>query len=164
MARIYHFIIPLLSIFLVRVDLTDLHPLYLEASELQVLDGDTVRVKLGGGRHKVRLQFIDAPELGQQEVGQKSADCLKRNLSFPWRIRVDGFDLYGRVLGDVNDVSIRLLQKGCVYLYSYARFQNLKQKGDYLRAQDSARRFQRGLWNFKVLNPQEYRKRRAKFQ
>jgi endonuclease YncB( thermonuclease family) len=164
MARIYHFIIPLLSIFLVRVDLTDLHPLYLEASELQVLDGDTVRVKLGGGWQKVRLNFIDAPELGQQEVGSISANCLKKNLSFPWMIKVDGFDLYRRILGDVNGVSIHLIQEGCAYLYPYARFYHLRQKGDYLRAQERARRLKRGLWNFKVLNPRDYRKSRAKFQ
>jgi endonuclease YncB( thermonuclease family) len=164
MARTYHFIIPLLSIFLVRVDLTDLYPLHLEASELQVLDGDTVRVKLGGSWQKVRLQFIDAPELGQDVVGEKSANCLKKNLSFPWIIKVDGFDLYGRILGDVNGVSIHLIQEGCAYLYTYARFHHLRQKGDYLRAQDHARRLKRGLWNFKVLNPGAYRKSRAKFQ
>lgn len=164
MARPYHFLLPLLSIFLVRVDLTDLYPLYLEASELQVLDGDTVRVKLGGGWQKVRLNFIDAPELGQDEVGEKSAHCLTKNLSFPWIVKVDGFDLYGRILGDVNDVSIHLIQEGCAYLYPYARFYHLRQKGDYLRAQDQARRLKRGLWNFKVLNPLFYRKSRAKFQ
>lgn len=168
MGRPYHFLLPLLSIFLVRVDLTDFYSINLETPELKVLDGDTVQVKLGGTWHRLRVGLIDAPERGQiangTDLGEYSANCLRRSLKKPWIVRIDGFDLYGRVLGDINGVSLSMIRQGCAYLYPYSRFSSVRQKGIYRDQVLKARRQKIGLWKFKVLNPYFHRRSKPKFQ
>ena len=76
MARNYHFLLPLLSIFLVRVDLTDLIPLQMKFKRWEVLDGDTVKVEFSNSSFRVRLLNIDAPEMGQMAGGGGSRGIL----------------------------------------------------------------------------------------
>ena len=83
MRRPYQILLPLLSLFFVRVDLTDLFPLQLAVKVLKVYDGDTVSVQYGNHIWKVRLAKIDAPEKGQpflsdkKDAGRWSQQCLR---------------------------------------------------------------------------------------
>ena len=69
MARTYQILIPLLSLFLNRVDLTDLYSLKLPVNLIDIYDGDTLLVKTGNYKLKVRLSKIDSPEKGQRFFG-----------------------------------------------------------------------------------------------
>ena len=148
----YQILLPLLSLFLVRVDLTDLFPLSFKVEILKVYDGDTVLVGRGSFQQKLRLTPIDSPEKGQPllrsrgDAGEFSRRCLKRLLKRQGTLTLRGHDIYGRMLGDVDEVSMRLIQEGCTTLYPHATFASRKEKWKYFRALMLARRERRGLW------------------
>src|SRR4051812_29839139 len=86
----YQILLPLLSLFLVRVDLTDLSPLRLPVKVLKVYDGDTILAGHGSFTVKVRFSKIDSPEKKQpflgstKDAGAFSKKCLEKVLlNFP---------------------------------------------------------------------------------
>lgn len=165
MRRTYQILIPLLSLFLVRVDLTDLYPITMKVDILKVYDGDTLLVRRGSFEQKVRLSRIDAPEKGQPflsgrgDAGEFSKRCLKKHLKQSAEFEIYGIDIYGRILGDVNGASLAMIQKGCAPLYPHARFKSVKEKFLYLRELEKAKRKKLGLWAFGgILQPKLYRK------
>lgn len=171
MGRPYQILYPLFSLFLVRVDLTDLKPVSMRVEILKVYDGDTVLVKRGFFSSKVRLSAIDAPEKaqsflsGKKGAGELSKKCLVRLLKPEPELRIHGFDIYGRILGDLDDVSFKLVEAGCVSLYPHAKFANPQEKFLYLRALMRAKRLKRGLWAFGgIQQPKAWRKKNKSFR
>jgi len=150
----YQILWPLLSLFLVRVDLTDLSPMGMKVDILKVYDGDTVLVGKGSFQYKVRLSRIDAPEKGQPflskegDAGALSKRCLIKLLPRKSYLEIYGLDIYGRILGDLDGVSLKLIQKGCVSLYPHAKFKNQSEKYLYLRALIKAKKLKLNLWAF----------------
>ena len=150
----YQILLPLLSLFLVRVDLTDLCPIRMNVEILRVYDGDTVLVKRGSYEYKVRLSRIDAPEKGQPFLGKSgdagalSKKCLTNLLRPAGELEIYGLDIYGRILGDIDQVSFKLIENGCVSLYPYAKFKNQHEKYLYLRALIQAKKLRLSLWAF----------------
>lgn len=148
----YQILLPLLSLFLVRVDLTDLFPLSFKVEILKVYDGDTLLVGKGSFQQKLRLTPIDSPEKGQPLIGSRgdagefSRHCLQRLLKRQGNLVLKGHDIYGRMLGDIDRVSLKLIQEGCTSLYPHATFGSKEEKWMYLRALMQARRERRGLW------------------
>jgi endonuclease YncB( thermonuclease family) len=150
----YQILMPLLSLFLVRVDLTDLIPLNIPVKFHKAYDGDTILVSRGSYFLKVRLIHIDSPEKDQLflnshiSAGEASLQCLKEALKFEQSLllTVHGFDIYRRILGDVNGLSYRLIQRGCTSLYPQARFSSRGEMFRYLTAFKYAQVTRRGLW------------------
>ena len=166
MRRPYQNFMPLLSLFLTRVDLTDLWPLKIPVHILKVYDGDTLLIKNGNWQQKLRLSRIDAPERdqaylsGKPGAGLLSKKCLERLVRQEGELRIEGFDCYGRLLGDFNDVSFRLVESGCVSLYPYAQFSSVAEKYVYLKSYLKARQMKRGLWAFGGIHqPKAWRKK-----
>lgn len=149
----YQILIPLLSLFFCRVDLTDLFPLDYEVQIVEVLDGDTVEVRKGSYSWRIRLSKIDAPEMGQPffvggDAGKMSKECLLRLFEKrSHHLEIEKFDIYRRILGDLSQLNYKLVSEGCAPLYPHARFSSRKEKGMYLRAMERARRLKLGLWN-----------------
>ena len=171
MRGLYQILWPLFSLFLVRVDLTDLSPVRMEVRILKVYDGDTVLVKRGFFESKIRLAAIDAPEKAQSFVsgrkgaGELSKKCLVQKLKPTAELKVYGFDIYGRILGDLDGVSFKLVKAGCVSLYPHAKFENPKEKYEFLRALIEAKRAKRGLWAFGgIEQPKAWRKKNKSFR
>lgn len=152
----YQILLPLLSLFLVRVDLTDLIPLKIPVKIVKVYDGDTVLVRSHGTHFKVRIDKIDAPEKGQLtfapriDGGAFARKCLIKILDKdPHHVlKLRGYDMYQRVLGEINEASLELIQAGCVGLYPFARFRDKKEKGLFVREYFKSRREKRGLWAY----------------
>lgn len=150
----YQILLPLLGLFLVRVDLTDLFPVIIPVNILTVYDGDTVLAAKGSFRFKVRLSRIDAPEKAQnfinssKNAGLLSKRCLQKHLPQTTRLEVYGMDMYGRILGDMEGVSLKLIQKGCVSLYPHAKFKSPGEKFLYVRSWQKAKKMKVGLWAF----------------
>lgn len=170
MRRPYQILIPLLSLFLTRVDLTDLYPVTMNVDILKVYDGDTLLVKRRSFQQKVRLSRIDAPEKGQPYISQEgnageySKDCLKRLSHRTGELQIYGIDMYGRILGDVDQLSLKLIQAGCTPIYPHARFRSVSEKFLYLRELDKAKRSRLGLWaRGGILQPKLYRKLSKRF-
>ncbi len=161
----YQFLIPLLSLFWVRVDLTDLVGLDLAVHIIDIRDGDTLTVNHGNRTLKVRLSKIDAPELDQnfhqsdKNAGIVSRNCLRRLTPEKALLTIEGFDVYHRVLGDVEGLNLRAVKNGCTGLYPHAVFASVTEKMIYLRALSKARKERRGVWAFRGYQlPKKWRK------
>ncbi len=114
---------------------------------VSVSDGDSVRIRLDGTRRviRVRLEGIDAPELGEPFSGQ--ARDATRVLMFDKKVQVraadvDNYDrLVARVLVDGKDSSIQLLEAGLAC--HFTRFEN---DAGLAKAQLDARNSGKGFW------------------
>lgn len=161
----YQILMPLFSIFLVRVDLTDLYPLELRVQVVKIYDGDTVLVKRAHQSFKVRLSKIDSPEKGQRflgsfkDAGEESKECMKKIINEETTLKLEKNDIYGRILGDLDDLNFKLIESGCSSLYPMATFKNEKEKYRYLHALKKAKAQRVGLWKYGgFVQPKLYRK------
>lgn len=167
MRRHYQILAPLLSLFLVRVDLTDLYPIQLTVKILKILDGDTLIAGRGNYLFKVRISKVDAPELNQPflnskiKSGEIAKECLKKSLmnSKEFILLIEKKDIYGRTLGDINQLSYELIKNGCATLYPYAEFSSKQEKFKYLIALRNAKSSSIGIWAYDgFLRPDVWRK------
>ena len=124
-----------------------------------VSDGDTLHVTDSDGlKHKIRLAYIDAPEL-QQAYGTRSHQNLKR-VADGENVNVTVFELdrYGREVAQVRmdgeDLNLMQIRDGAAWHYNA-----------YAAAQENARQSRNGLWN--GLHPQapwDYRREQREVQ
>jgi endonuclease YncB( thermonuclease family) len=133
------------------------------AGAARVVDGDTL--ELHG--EKLRLQGIDAPEMGQTceasgrpvLCGKLAAEHLDELIgSRPLNCAVEGKDRYGRGLarcraGD-RDVAEAMTRDG--WALSDRRYSD----GRYHGAEAAARAGRRGIWSMRFEDPAEWRARR----
>ncbi|MDO5640244.1 MAG: thermonuclease family protein [Neisseria sp.] len=137
-----------------------------------VSDGDSIRVTDGNGRvRRVRLAYIDAPEL-QQAGGVAARDALRQRLTGRQvQVLVFEQDQYRRDVAQVRDngedVGLAQIENGHAWHYaSYAkRGQNKADYAGYAYAEAVARQQRRGLWQ--AQNPQApwaYRKAQRESQ
>lgn len=127
-----------------------------------VHDGDTMRLQCPSQKKSmpVRLERIDAPEIGQAG-GIASRDFLRAlcPVGAPARLSRHGRDRYGRTLGDVDcghgSVQETMLRHG--YAWVYPKFTAERALIDL---QGEAKAGRRGLWALPApVAPWEYRKR-----
>jgi micrococcal nuclease len=113
---------------------------------VNVHDGDTLTaLDHGNVQHKIRLEGIDAPELGQP-FGRVSRDRLSELVKGKTAtIHQHGKDRYGRVLASVeldgDDLGRRLVSEGLAWHYTrYSKDATLES------AERDARSAKSGLW------------------
>ena len=109
----------------------------------RVSDGDTVWVSTGHGRHKVRLNRIDAPE-SDQPYGKESAAHLKSLIGGKQvRVEYEKLDQYGRILGIIflgeTDINLQMVKNGCAWHYKH-----FDKTPAYAEAERAARDAKRG--------------------
>lgn len=129
-----------------------------------VSDGDTIVVlDPNYQKQKVRLNGIDAPEMGQ-ESGRAAKESLARmvygrEVQVRWLKR----DRYERILGRVflgsTDVNLTQLRTGMAWYYrAYENDVPSADRSSFARAEDEARTTNRGLWRTGIPTPPwEYR-------
>jgi endonuclease YncB( thermonuclease family) len=124
-----------------------------------VHDGDSMTVLIDGNRQvKVRLDSIDAPELGQA-FSRRSREALAAIvMDKECRVESLGPDKYqrtlGRVMVDGQDVNGWLVESG--WAWHYDRFDDRKSMAD---KQAAAREAGRGLWaDARPIPPWDWRK------
>ncbi|MDN5863869.1 MAG: thermonuclease family protein [Gammaproteobacteria bacterium] len=120
----------------------------------QVIDGDTVWMRCNGKRVKVRLDYIDAPEVAHpywhkpgQPGGTQARSALISLIAGHFvTLTSTGEDDYGRTLGvlRVNSRNLNLAMVRQGWAWAYRGFTN----ETYTEAQQSARAARRGLWAF----------------
>jgi len=124
---------------------------------VEVIDGDTIRVRLDGKTEDVRLIGIDTPEVfNGPECGGPEASASARNLlSGANRVLLisdpsqDNRDRYDRLLRYVEhggrDINRAQVGRGWanVYVYNDNPFRRVK---TYRRERDQAKRQDRGVW------------------
>ena len=125
---------------------------------VSVHDGDTVRVlDAANVQHKVRLQGIDAPEIGQP-FGTKSRDHLAALAKGKMvTVHEHGHDKYGRTLGRIEiggeDVGTSMVADGMAWHYT-----RYDKSAELAAAEEKARSAKRGLWADKApVPPWEWR-------
>lgn len=136
------------------------------ARVIKVSDGDTLQVRdQHGAKQRVRLAFIDAPEM-QQASGQDSKRQLSRLVDGQQiLVHVVDIDQYKRHVGLVwlaeQDINASQLASGMAWQYaSIAKKQQTKQGYEYYRClEQAAKQSKTGLWrNSKAQAPWEYRR------
>lgn len=118
---------------------------YAACRVLNVYDGDTVTLNCGGGRERVRLHCIDAPEMGQVPWGRRSRDHLRRITPAQVRLVAHDRDRYGRLIGELYDgersLNLALVEAGEAAVYPrYCRDPR------YPRTERAARQAGLGIW------------------
>ena len=121
-------------------------PAIVAGNVVGVHDGDSLtlltadRVQL-----KIRLEGIDAPELGQA-FGNAAKKALS-DLAFGRRVQVQvtGVDRYKRTLGvvlvDGKNINLEMVRRGLAW-----RYDQYSKDAALLAAQDAAKAARRGLW------------------
>jgi endonuclease YncB( thermonuclease family) len=133
-----------------------------QGAVVRVADGDTITVRVGRERVKVRLAEVDAPERGQpwgkrakQALLDKVGGC---DVDVSWRFT----DRYGRRVGRVrcgeHDVNRELVREGHAWVYRH-----WLRDPTLLAEEQRARDEHRGLWGLpehERVPPWEWRKER----
>lgn len=141
----------------------------------KVSDGDTIQVRDSSGtKVKIRLYGIDAPEtekgnrktrrvskLGQPYGEEAFAALSGKIVGQGVRVEVMDIDRYKRSVSVVRlgkrDINAEMIREG--WAWAYRQYLGRPYASEYIRAEELARREQRGLW--KQNNPQppwEFRK------
>ena len=153
----------LVVFFIITLLSTDIFSDEYEAIVLKVIDGDTIYIKSEKGRKKVRLRYIDAPEI-KQPYGDMARIFLDNELDDK-RITVnsDYKDRYGRDIGDIyvynkNEaiyINAKLIKSGNAWVYKTYR------ENTYLmNLENFAKDNKLGLWKDKSpIKPWDFRKK-----
>lgn len=129
---------------------------------VRVVDGDTVDVRAGEERRRVRLLGVDTPEVAHRDrpgepygraATRFTRDALAAARSVELEVAGDRMDAYGRTLGflwlqpggrgDPVNLSEELLAQGlgrCIRRFDYPG------KARMLAAEQGAKKARRGLW------------------
>ena len=118
----------------------------IDAELVETIDGDTVKLTINNELIKVRLSYIDAPEL-KQPYGEKSRDHLNTLLNEKKiRIREDGVDRYSRSLQTLfvgqENINERMVSDGFAWVYKYNR-----KNETLINFEKQAKDNNLGLWN-----------------
>lgn len=138
---------------------------HLPGQVVRVVDGDTLVLEVSGGRHRVRLAGIDAPERNQP-WGEASTRELRRMVAgrhvvVDWEKK----DRWKRIIGVVRladeDVNLHMVDRGMAWHFKrYAADQSPAMREEYAAAETEAREARRGLWSDPdPIPPWEWRKR-----
>lgn len=117
-----------------------------EAKVLAVMDGDTVFVKSGAFKAKIRLLNIDAPEK-EQPYGKQSQESLQSLIGGKViHVESKAVDKFGRTIalisiGDIN-VNEEQVRRGMAWANSRSR-----ESRTYAKLQSEAQQARRGLWS-----------------
>lgn len=138
----------------------------LAGTVVRVVDGDTVVLEVGQGRHRIRLAGIDAPEQNQP-WGEVATEELRRRVAGrPVVVDWYGQDQWRQSIGVVHlageDLNLHMVGRGLAWQSD--RIQDELPPGDreaYAEAERSARDARRGLWSDPdPVPPWEWRMRR----
>lgn len=128
------------------------------AQVLEVVDGDTLRVRLGGEERTVRLVGIDAPEKGHpsRPVEYLAAESSRRLEALVGKMPVllepdrEDADAHGRLLRyvfllppDGRLANLEMVRAGSARVSTRYPF---SRKAEFLREEESARREGKGVW------------------
>ena len=130
----------------------------IEATVVRGIDGDTIRVRVRGKAHTVRLIGVDTPEtvhptktvqhFGAEASAYTKAALEGKTVTLEADPTGDTVDRYGRLLRyvylDGQNFNARLIREG--YGHAIRRFR-YSLKAQFIRLEDSARKAGRGLWS-----------------
>ncbi len=134
-----------------------------------IYDGDTVKIKTDNSNKKIRLAFIDAPEMGYND--SKGQPFAKKSKYFLFHLIHNkqvtlscyGKDTYGRSLCEIyldhKSINLLMIQSGMAEIYK-GKKGNTKDLSFYYRTELEAQKTKTGIWSQgdKYRSPRLYRK------
>ncbi|WP_419187269.1 thermonuclease family protein [Caldimonas tepidiphila] len=126
--------------------------LALKGTVTEVYDGDTITVNASGILHKVRLESIDAPEVGQPYGTQSRQSLAEALLHKAVTVAYKKTDMYGRKVGSTytdSCQSINLNQVSIGMAWFYRAYQceiSSTMQNLFSEAEQNAREAKLGLW------------------
>ena len=129
----------------------------IEATVVRGIDGDTIRVRVRGKVHTVRLIGVDTPEtvhptktvqhFGAEASAYTKAELEGKTVTLEADPTGDTRDRYGRLLRyvhlDGQNFNARLISEG----YSHAiRGFRYSKRASFIRLEEAAKRLGKGLW------------------
>lgn len=119
----------------------------------RVIDGDTFYY----GSLKIRLANIDAPELSQFGGKESKEQLIKLLKNKTLKYKILKFDRYNRAICNVyvnnKDISLEMVVTG--YAFVYRRYCSSQ---IFFRAEEKAKNRKLGIWKYKIINPETFRK------
>jgi micrococcal nuclease len=127
----------------------------------QVVDGDTIELKVDGRMQKVRLIGMDTPEVVDprkvvqcfgREASARAHEVLEgQTVRLEYDVQVGERDKYGRLLGyvflpDGANYAEKMIRDGYAHEYTY-QGQTYKYQATYKQAQLEAESASRGFWS-----------------
>ena len=121
-------------------------PAELSGKIVGVHDGDTLTLLVDRRQYKVRLEGIDAPEIGQ-DFGSRAKQALsKQCFGKSVHVETHGQDRYGRTLGEVfvdgKSANLMLVKEGMAWHYK-----KYSDSTELAEAESQAREKKLGLWS-----------------
>lgn len=130
------------------------------ADQVEVIDGDTIKVKINGRKETVRFLLVDTPELHHERYGKQplseeakrfTAQMIHSGKTVVLEKDVDERDKYGRLLAyvyvDGKSVQEALLKQGLARV-AYVFVPNVKYVDQYRAIQEEAQRKGIGIWQW----------------
>ena len=120
------------------------------ATDLSVVDGDTLRIADGPQRLTIRLVCIDAPETAQAPYGAASREYLQQlaPVGSVVTIRPQTKDRYRRTVAEIfrngRSVNLAMVENG--QAFAYRKYLAACDGGTYLAAEAKAKQAGRGVW------------------
>ncbi len=136
------------------------------ASVLSIGDGDTITVREGSQRIKVRLACIDAPETSQSPYGMEARKALQRLLPIGSEVtlKTKAVDRYKRNVAEVlkgsTNINQILVRSGDAFVYW--QYISGCDRQTYSRLENDARLKRLGIWSVPggTQRPWDYRRGR----
>jgi len=130
----------------------------------KIIDGDTIYLNTNQKEIKVRLQYIDAPELNQSYGKESKLFLESLILNKLVIIKGNKKDKYKRYLGTIFfegiDINLEMIKSGSAWHFKkYAKFdQAMDQYLIYDNNENQAKLKKIGLWKENVISPWQWRK------
>lgn len=135
------------------------YPYDIQGVVVKINDGDSVTMLLKKSQLKIRLNGIDAPEIGQA-YWKKSREFLSNAITNKTiTARVFGVDRYGRLLADIlvngRNINSELVANGLAWHYKA-----YSSNPELAKLEEEARKKRIGLWQDpRPIAPWDYRRR-----
>lgn len=138
---------------------------------IRVIDGDSLVLYFKNREQRIRLAFIDAPEMRQivngEDFGEKAKSLLVELVEGCSRLNFEVIDRdrYNRLISEVNckeiSLNFEMIRRGFAKLYYWSIFRSVEQKQRYKKAYKDGKREKIGLMKYKW-DPYKFRKRKLK--
>jgi endonuclease YncB( thermonuclease family) len=138
---------------------------HLPGKIVRIVDGDTVVLDVDGGRHRIRLAAIDAPERNQPWGEAATRELRRQVVGKQVVVEWSKQDRWKRLIGIVRlageDMNLHMIEHGLAWHFKrYADEQSPAARDAYSAAEKAAQSAKRGLWsNPNPIPPWEWRKR-----
>ena len=141
-----------LAFVLLMLALAEVQAVELKGTVIDVIDGDSVRVKSAGGtRYKVQLNGVVAP-VTREGITTLRKLILNKSVTVEWQRRDKWHRLVGTIYLDGLNINREMIRLGHGWFYAPGSYPE-EIRNSYVQAGDEAQQASRGLWGGEETTP-----------